>query len=189
VYRHNEIMHGYQVRIGQRYVEVHGTPGVPHELLRQAALSLHPATRAELGGTEPTADHFAVTVPGYVGLPTGAPVGMSFRPANPAGNGPRSVVIRLYAQSAATDVCFGTTECTPDGDGLTYLRYEEEHGFTVRHGSIDVLVLGGLSTDRALLRQAVLDARPATDDQLRRALPPQRPGTGIERFRDWLRSL
>ncbi|BCJ73323.1 hypothetical protein CS0771_28670 [Catellatospora sp. IY07-71] len=64
VYRHNEIMHGYQVRIGQRYVEVHGTPGVPHELLRQAARSLRPATEADLDGDfEPTADAEAPVTP------------------------------------------------------------------------------------------------------------------------------
>ncbi|MFI6596129.1 hypothetical protein ACIBHX_07770 [Nonomuraea sp. NPDC050536] len=35
-------------------------------------------------------------------------------------------------------ICFRTTECTPDGAGLTYVRDEDTHGYVVRHDQMIV---------------------------------------------------
>ncbi|WP_432974385.1 hypothetical protein [Dactylosporangium sp. CA-233914] len=194
VYRHNEIQHGYQVTAGRYYVTVLGTPGVSHDALRAAVTSLHPATAAELGpaGASLT-DVYAATVPGYTGQPMGIPPGMLYAPSDLTGGGALSVGIELRVSGARSgDLCFGTDECAADGPDLTYFRRHEQQGYVMHRGSVDVAVLGGLRVDRALLRQAVLDARPATDDELRRGLsvaPPRAPSTGLDRFRQWLRSL
>jgi hypothetical protein len=194
VYRHNEIQHGYQVTAGRDYVTVLGTPGVSHDALRAAVTSLHPATAAELG---PAGAGFtgvyAATVPGYTGQPTGIPPGMMYAPSDLTGSGALSVGIELRVSGASSgDPCFDTDECTADGPDLTYFRRREQQGYVMHRGSVDVAVLGGLRVDPALLRRAVLDARPATDDELRRGLPaapPRAPHTGMDRFRQWLRGL
>ena len=79
-------------------------------------------------------------------------------------------------------------ECTPDGLALTYVRTEDQHGYVMHRGSVDVRVMGGLRVDRALLRQAVQAARPATDAELRRAVPQLPPHGPLGRFAQWLRS-
>lgn len=191
VYRHNEIEHGYQVPVGRRYVTVVGTPAVDRDLLRAAASSLRPATAAELGGNQAQAGGiYAATVPGYVGQATGTPPGMVYAPADRTGNGVQSVAISLYVTYADGDsICFRTVECVPDGHGLTYVRNEDTHGYAVGRDRMNVRVLGGLRVDRSLLRQAALDARPATDEELRRALPPLEPREPIDHLRRWLRSF
>ena len=191
VYRHNEIVRGYQVPVGDLYVTVVGTPAVDHDLLRAAALSLHPATADELGGHhEQTGEYYAAAIPGYVGQVTGIPPGMLYTPADHTANGSQMVSISLYVTYAASDtICFGTTECTPDGAGLTYVRNEDTHGYVARRDEVNVRVLGGLRVDKTLLRQAALDARPATDDELRRALPPLEPSNLVDRLRQWLRKF
>ncbi|MEW9547155.1 hypothetical protein [Nonomuraea sp. NPDC050783] len=192
VYRHNEIQHGYQVRAGRRHVTVIGTPAVDRGLLRAAARGLHLATARELGGSglEQTGDYYAARIPGYRGQPAGAPPGMIYAPADRTGNGARTVMVTLYVTYAAgEDVCFDTVACAPDAGGLTYVRRRDTHGYVIRRGQVNVRVEGGLRTGRALLRQAALDARPATEEELRRALPPPEPHGPVERFRHWLRSF
>jgi hypothetical protein len=191
VYRHNEIAHGYQVPVGTLYVTVAGTPAVDRDLLRTAARSVHLATAAELGGNIPqTGGYYAATVPGYVAQAMGIPEGMMYMPADHTGSGAQAVSINLYVSYAQSDsICFETTQCSPDGDGLTYVRHADTHGFVVRRGEVDVKVYGGLRTDRALLRRAALDARPATDDELSHALPPLRPSSLTQRLRQWARRL
>lgn len=190
VYRHNEFEHGYQVPVGPVYVTVAATLAVDRDLVRIAARSVHVATVDEFGGHEQTGNYYAATVPGYTSQLAGAPAGLVYLPADHTGNGAQSVAITLHATDALSEsVCFDTTECTPDGAGLTYVRREDTHGFVLRRGRVNVRVLGGLRTDRALLRQATLDARPATDDELRRALPPPRPHSFLDRLRQWVRSF
>lgn len=190
VYRHNEIEHGYQVPVGHLYVTVVGTPAVDHDLLRAAALSLHMATADELGGhREQTGEYYTAAVPGYIGQVTGIPPGMLYAPADHIGNGAQSVSISLHVTYAASDsICFRTTECTPDA-GLTYVRNEDTHGYVIRRDEVNVQVLGGLRVDKTLLRQAALNARPATDEELRRALPPLKPRSLADRLRQWLRKF
>jgi hypothetical protein len=53
---------------------------------------------------------------------------------------------------------------------------------------VNVRVLGGLRVDKTLLRQAAVNARPATDEELRRALPPLKPHNLVDRLRQWLAS-
>ncbi|MEV4757544.1 hypothetical protein AB0J86_20865 [Micromonospora sp. NPDC049559] len=191
VYRYNEVAHGYQVPVGHRQVTVVGTPAVEHDLLRAAASSLRPATAAELGAQPNGAgEYYAATVPGYVGQVTGIPAGMLYAPADGTGNGARTVAITLYAAHAdGGAICFQTTECTPDGSGLTYVRNQDTHGYVARHGAVNVRVLGGPRVDRTLLRQAAVAARPATDAELRRALPAPTPRGALDRFREWLREF
>ena len=96
----------------------------------------------------------------------------------------------MYVSYAAgEDVCFGATQCLADGVGLSCVRHEADHGYVARHGDVNVWVLGGVRVDKALLRQAALDARPATDDELRNAVPPLPAHTPVQRLRQWLRTL
>ena len=166
-------------------------PAVDHDLLRAAALSLHLATADELGGHhEQTGEYYAAAIPGYVGQVTGIPPGTLYAPADYTGNGTQTVSISLYVTYAASDsICFGTTECTPDGAGLTYVRNEDTHGYAAGRDEVNVRVLGGLRVDKTLLRQAALDARPATDEELRRVLPPLEPSNLVDRLRQRLRKI
>lgn len=191
VYRHNEIEHGYQVPVDHLYVTVVATPAVDHDMVRAAALSLHQATVDELGGHPAQAgEYYAATVPGYIRQVTGIPPGMLYAPADHTGNGAQSVFISLSVGYAASDsICFRTIECTPDGAGLTYIRTDDAHGYVIRREQVDVRVVGGLRVDKTLLRQAALDARPATDAELRRALPPLKPRNPVDRLRLWLRKF
>jgi hypothetical protein len=116
---------------------------------------------------------------------------MLYAPGDGTGNGAQTVAIRLYVTYADGDsICFLTSECTPDGAGLTYVRNEDKtHGYVVRRNEVNVRVLGGLRVDKPLLRHAALDARPATDEELARALPPLKPVKLVDRFRQWLRNV
>ncbi|MFI5832686.1 hypothetical protein ACIA5A_03315 [Micromonospora sp. NPDC051300] len=188
VYRHNEIEHGYQVPVGRRYVTVVGSPAVGHDVLRAAARTLRLATVKELGGhQEQTGDYYVATVPGYVGQVGGIPPSMIYAPADHLGSGGQSVAVTLYVTYASGDeVCLGATECRAEA-GLTFVRSADTHGYVARHDDMNVRVMGGLRVDRALLRQAALDARPATDEELRRALPPLQPRNLVDHLRRWLR--
>src|SRR5204862_6314405 len=117
-----------------------------------------------------------------------APAGLEHTPPAPTGTGGRSVSISLHVSFAdSANSCFATTACTPDGNGLTYLRFQDSQGYVIRHGNVNVQVMGGLLVDKALLRRAALDARPATDEELRRMLPPPKPYGRVDRLRQWLR--
>ncbi|MFI6816590.1 hypothetical protein ACIBG7_29595 [Nonomuraea sp. NPDC050328] len=191
VYRHNANEHGYQVSVGRRFVTVIASPAVSHDLVRAAARTVRPATAGELGdGHEQTGAYYAVTVPGYRGRPSGTPPGMVYEPLDHAAAGPHSVTIALHVTYANDDsLCFLAVECTRDAAGLTYARHDDRHSFTVRRGGLDVRVEGGLKVAGTLLRQAALDARPVTDAELRRILPPLKPGDHLDRFRRWLRTF
>ncbi|MFI6918752.1 hypothetical protein ACIBIZ_02270 [Nonomuraea spiralis] len=191
VYRQGPVEHGYQVKVGRRHVAVIGSTAVGHDLLRSAARSLRPATTRELGADqEQTGDYYAAKIPGYTPGLTAMPPGMVYTPSDHTGNGAQSVRITLYVSIAdGDDLCFRTEECTPAGSGLTYVRTEDTHGYAVRRGTVNVRVLGGLRSDGKLLRQAALDARPATDGELRRVLPPPGPSTVLDCLRRWLRAI
>ncbi|WP_432958351.1 hypothetical protein [Micromonospora haikouensis] len=164
-------------------IVVSGTYGVDRELLRHAARTLRPASAA----LQDARDVFVADVPGYRGQPMGPPPGMSYEPADHM-SGPRSVVLTLTAVRAEFDAPCFQVRCTPEGGGLTYVRAEATHAYVLRRGGVDVQVTGGMAVDRALLRRAVLAARPATDEELLRALPPPPPDGPLDRLRTWLRA-
>ncbi|MEU8317202.1 hypothetical protein AB0C33_02435 [Nonomuraea sp. NPDC048881] len=189
VHRQGPVEHGYQVRVGRRYVTVVGSTAVPRDLLRSAARSLRPATARDLGDQEQTGDYYAARVPGYTPQLMGIPAGLVYMPSDHTGNGGQSVHITLSVSQADDDLCYLAQKCTPVGSGLTYVRREDTHGYAVRRGTVTVQVLGGLRVDAEPLRRAALDARPATDAELRRLLPPLEPRTPLDRLRRWLRTF
>lgn len=190
VYRHNDVQHGYQVHVDQAYVTVVGTAAVDRDVLRAAAKRLHLATADELGTIQQTGDYYAATIPGFHGQAAGPPPGMVYAPADDAGNGAQSVFITLSVSYEPSDgICFPPTTCTPDGTGLTYLRREDTHGYARRRGEMSVQLVGGLRVDKALLRQATLNARPATDDEIRRLFPAAKPHGIVDRLRQRLRTF
>lgn len=68
----------------------------------------------------------------------------------------------------------------------------DKHLYLSGHGSLEVTVTGGLGVDRALLRDAALSARRATDDELTAMLPPAPPPpttTVMDRARIWAKEL
>jgi len=72
---------------------------------------------------------------------------------------------------------------------VIFARTGDQYGYLVSRDAVPVQVMGGLRVDRALLRQAALAARPATDAELSRALArPPRTGPS-ERLRRWLRQF
>jgi hypothetical protein len=189
VYRDNGIHHGYQVAVGERHVSIAGSPSVPRDLLRAGATSIRPATTAELSGDPPTGEVYAVTIPGYLGKPTGIPRGMLYEPVDGAGGGAQSVSVQLdVAFGDLETFCRDARECATEGTGPTYARQEHTHGYAMRREDVTVIVVGGLRVDRALLRQAALDARPATYDELFLNLSPAPTKTRLDRILDWLRS-
>ncbi|MEV4639045.1 hypothetical protein AB0J80_17000 [Actinoplanes sp. NPDC049548] len=188
IYRHNEVEHGYQVTVGHRYVTVAGDAAVEHAALRAAALSLHPATAAELGGHEQTGEYFAARIPGFAGQVIGIPPGMQYEPVDRAYRGPSSVAVRLsVSYGDGRSVCVRVAECRTEGPGLRYVRREDHHGYAMSRGEVVVQVVGGLRVDPAVLRKAVGEARPATDEELGRALPQLPARTVGDRLRSWLR--
>ncbi|MFE9206402.1 hypothetical protein [Micromonospora sp. NPDC007230] len=185
-YVHGVVEHGYRVRRGAASVVVAGSLAVDRQLLRQAALTVRPATAAERATAAAPERMFVADVPGYRGQPMGIPPGMSYEPADHS-SGPQSVLISLHAVRAASDtICFQVI-CQPEGDGLTYVRGDATQGYVLRRGEVNVRVTGGVSVDRALLRQVALAARPATDAELLRALPPAPADGPLDRLRTWLR--
>ncbi|MBB4764632.1 hypothetical protein ACFQFC_10525 [Amorphoplanes digitatis] len=189
IYRHNEIEHGYQVTVGRLYVTIAGNAAVDHASLRAAALSLHPATAAELGGgRDQDGEYFAARIPGYVGQVMGIPPGMQYQPAEPADRGASSVAITLAVSNGdERSACVNAAQCRPEGPDLYYVRREDQHGYAIRHGDETVEVLGGLRVDAATLRQAARDARRTTDEELDRVLPQLPPQSFADRIRIWLR--
>ncbi|SBT41838.1 hypothetical protein [Micromonospora auratinigra] len=185
-YLRTVVEHGYVVPRGGVDVVVTGTPGVDRDLLRRAARTVRPATAKERGEQPTDRGVFAVDLPGYRAHALGMPPGLEYTPADHS-DGPGSVQIRLVAEAGTLDqACFQAT-CTPDGDGLTYLRGEDTHGYLLARGPVLVHALGGLGVDRALLRRTALAARPATDAELRRALPLPPPHGLVGGLRYWLR--
>jgi hypothetical protein len=96
-----------------------------------------------------------------------------YEPADHSGNGHQAVHISLTTASGLdpAGACIGAIECTPDADGIVFLRYEDQHGYVAQHGQVNVTVLGGMLVDIGLLRQAAVDARAASDDELRSLVP------------------
>jgi hypothetical protein len=185
VYRSNELVHGYLIREGAVWVAVDGTPAVDRDALRAAARSLHPATAEELHGRPQNGELYAATIPGYVQQEGSVDV---YEPVDGTGSGARSVSIQLSVAYAGGDtLCMPPAECTPDGNDLTYVRKEDMHGYVARRGKFDVTVMGGMRVDRALLRQAAVAARPATDAELSRVVPPLRPSRPVDYLRQLLR--
>jgi len=185
VYRSNELAQGYLVQEGAVWVAVVGTPAVDHDTLRAAAHSLHPATAAELGGRPPNSDDFAATIPGYVQQNGNVDV---YGPVD--GNGAAGVSIKLSVDYADGDaICAQPAECTPQDGNVTYVQGVDRRGYLVRRGQFDVAVMGGPRVDLGLLRQAALDARPATDAELSRVVPPSRRTSPVDYLRQLVRSL
>jgi hypothetical protein len=187
VYRRGVREHGYQIRRGDSAVVVAGSLAVRRELLRHAAARVRPATARELAALHVTDRLFVSDVPGYRGQAQGMPLGVSYTPADHTGD-PTSVLITFSAERTTTDqLCFQAT-CAAESGGLTYLRRPDQHGYALGRGEVHVVTTGGVSVDRALLRRATLDARPATDAELLRALPEPGGRGPLDRLRGWLRA-
>ncbi|WP_328375525.1 hypothetical protein OHQ88_13290 [Micromonospora zamorensis] len=186
VYLRGVVEHGYQVTRGDRGVVVLGSLAVDRDLLRRATRTLRPATAVDLPTEERPADLFVVDLPGYRAQPLGIPPGVGYAPADHTG-GAASVRVALHVTFAGQDLCFQAT-CTPEGAGLTYVRREDSHAYVLRRGDVDVGVTGGVSVDRSLLRDAALAARPASEDELLRALPPPPDRDLLDRLRAWLQT-
>ena len=88
---------------------------------------------------------------------------------------------------AEQDPCFQAA-CTSEGAGLTYVRREDGHGYVLRRGDVNVAVTGDVSVNRSLLRDAALAARPASQDELLRALPLPPDRDLLDRLRAWLQT-
>lgn len=177
VYRLGVVHHGYQVSRGDLAVVVAGTLGVDRQQLRDAVRTLRPATAAERGDLDSGTPLFAVDLPGYRGERTGIPTGTMYQPTDRTGSGSLSVHVHLTVYPAFADDYCAFAECAIESDGATYVRRDDTHGYVIRYGEVHVHVTGGLRVDRAFLRQVAHAARPATDAELLRALPPP-PATG-----------
>ncbi|MFF5232792.1 hypothetical protein [Dactylosporangium sp. NPDC000521] len=188
VYRRGVVEHGYQITSGQTLVVVAGPHVVDRQVLRAAAATVHPASPAELTALsfEEQQGIFFASSPGYILRKQGIPPGVRLEPSDPAAS-PQSVVIDVFSD-LSEDTC-GAATCTSEPGGLLYRRTEDTHGYVIARGHANVYAMGGLRVDKALLRQAALDARPATEDELRRSLPPPPPlsKNAMSRLRDWLR--
>ncbi|MFC5004795.1 hypothetical protein ACFPIJ_44085 [Dactylosporangium cerinum] len=186
IYRSGVVAHGYQVVVGKEIVVVAGTLAVDRQVLRATAGKVRPATPAELASLGfPGEELFTAEAPGYVPSAIGMPHGVQLQPSDPAA-APLSVMIDVYVDFSEQP-CGGFATCTPDTDGLQYRRVEDTHGYVVRRGNLNVYAMGGVGVDKALLRQAVLNARPVTDAELLRSLPPVPRKGLLDRLRAWLR--
>ncbi|GIF57408.1 hypothetical protein [Asanoa iriomotensis] len=187
VYRRGVVEHGYQVTVGDSTVVVSGSHAVDRTLLRAAARSARAGTAKDLPDFPGGGPFFVADVAGFRAQPLGIPPGVQYLRADHT-SGDQSVRIIVSAAPAAQgDPCFIST-CEPDGLDLTYLRRDDTHGYTHRHGDVLVTVEGGVSVDRALLRSTALAARPATDAELLHALPAAPPRDRFDRLRGWLRA-
>jgi hypothetical protein len=186
LYRRGATQHGYQVRKGAFTVEVVGTLAVDRKVLRGAVATLRLAKPPEGGTGNPAEAIFEADVPGYRGQPTGVPPGTIYSTADHTGGAGRVAIAMRADRINADGVCW-EAECVQDG-GMTYFRRADEHGYLQRRGDVDLIVSGGISIDRAVLREAIQTVRPATDQELMHALPPPPPGSVLDRLRTWLRS-
>ncbi|GIJ13195.1 hypothetical protein ACFFMR_25945 [Micromonospora andamanensis] len=186
VYLRGVVEHGYQVTRGDRGVVVLGSLAVDRDLLRRATRTLRPATAVDLPTEERPADLFVVGLPGYRAQPLGIPRGVGYAPADHTGNA-ASVRVALHVTFAGRHPCFQAA-CTSEGAGLTYVRREDSHGYVLRRGDVDVGVTGGVAVGRSLLRDVALAARPASEDELLRALPPPPDRDLLDRLRAWLQT-
>ncbi|MGC4749882.1 hypothetical protein ACLQ28_30110 [Micromonospora sp. DT201] len=186
VYLRGVVEHGYQMIRADRGVVVLGSLAVDRDLLRRATRTIRPATAVDLPTEERPADLFVVDLPGYRAQPIGIPRGVGYAPADHTG-GDASVRVALHVTFADQDPCFQAA-CTTEGNGLTYVRREDSHAYVLRRGDVHVAVTGGVSVDRSLLRDAALAARPASEDELLRALPPPPNRDLLDRLRAWLQA-
>mgnify|MGYP001259221190 CR=1 FL=1 len=186
VYRRGVIEHGYQLPMDDVLVEVSAPHTVDRRALREAVATLRRLTAKERAAFDHDADDlYTADVPGYRTRMLGMPPGTMLEPIDPAAY-PQGVHIDVYADWSE-DPCALAVECTMDRDGLWYRRFADRHGYAVRRGEVTVYAPGGLGVDRALLRTVILDARPASDDELLRALPPPPSTGGLDQLRRWLR--
>ncbi|MGX6604731.1 hypothetical protein ACWKSP_21755 [Micromonosporaceae bacterium Da 78-11] len=192
-YRSGNDVHGYEVRRGGWTVVVSGNTAVDRDALRAGARTAHRADATELAALKRHGDVFVAALPGYRVQPVGEPPGMQYEPQGHNG-GPESVQITVDASGGTeTGFCQGAT-CTPADDGLTYLVRDDPqqppptHGYLLTRDGTTVRVIGGLGVDKDLLRRTVLQARPATDQELVRGLPAPRDRTVVQRFRGWLKA-
>ncbi|WP_203906515.1 hypothetical protein [Rhizocola hellebori] len=169
------LYHGYQIRLGEVVVEVAGTLAVPRDDLRNAVAKVRPS------GTLFTTD-----IPGYQARVQGIPPGTMLE-AGGQGNGHLDVLISMQGMSMYDDyLCVPMQECEREEADLTYWREATSHGYVHRRGKTGVYIRGGLSVDRALLRETVLSARQMTDSEVLQAFPsaPLAPGLA-----NWIRSV
>lgn len=184
--------HQYVHRKGTVLLRVVGSHAVGRDLLRAAVLAARPAAEPGVYTTD---------IDGYVAGPA-ATTGARFLVAD--------VTERPFATDVTVSASPGSTEgecadfrknapehspyveCVDERPGLYYRRMADKHLYLTRHGSLQVTVTGGLGVDRAVLRDAALSARRATDDELTAMLPPATPPpttTFMDRARIWAKEL
>jgi hypothetical protein len=186
IYRRAVAHHGYQVVVGESIVVVSGPLEVDRRDLRAAAATVRRATPTELDALGfPGEELFTAEAPGYTPHAIGIPHGVQLQPADPKA-WPDSMLIDVYADTSAAP-CGGRASCTPDTDGLQYRTFEGFHGYVARRGELNVYAMGGVGVEKALLRRAVLDARPVTDAELLHSLPPVPKKGLLDKLRAWLR--
>ena len=171
-YRRGVVQHGYQVIVGQSIVVVAGPLVVDQKVLRAAAAKVRPATPAELNVLGfPGEDCCHRRGPGLRGPRPRHPARVTLEPSDLAA-APQSMLIDVFVDSSQdpsaapwrparrTAMAWGTPH-----RGHARLRRAPRRPRRVRP-------MGGVGVDRALLRRAALDARPVTDEELLRSLPP-----------------
>ncbi len=191
VYRAGADIHGYEVRRDGRTVVASGPRSVGREQLREGARTVRPAAAADLRAIGRAGEKglYVADIPGFRLAPLLAD-GVQFDPVGGSG-GPAAVGIMLATGQSAAQFCQGL-RCETAGD-LTYRHgtgsgaVEEYAGYLLARGSTTVQVTGGAAVDRAVLRDAVLAARPPTDKEILHALPPAHGRDPVAWWRSWLK--
>ncbi|WP_328476197.1 hypothetical protein OHA21_21280 [Actinoplanes sp. NBC_00393] len=192
VYRHAEQIHGYEVRRGAVTVEVSGPLAVDRQVLREGARTARPATAADLKRLGRTGEKglFMADIPGFRPDPI-LSEGVHFE-SLAGGGGPAAVLIMLGTGQPVDQFCRGRS-CATEPGGLVYRSPvlsrapEDQSGYLITRGATTVQVTGGANVDRALLRDAVLAARPPTNDEILTGLPAPQGRGPIARWRGWLK--
>jgi hypothetical protein len=164
--------HQYFHRKGTLLLRTVGTLAVDRDILRDAALTARPATEPGIYTTD---------IDGYEASLTGPPPSMLFLPKDKT-QVPLAKHVEVYASpvpEAGTCAAFQNSgapspylECVAESPDLHYQRMADKHLYFAQHGAMEVRVTGGLGVDRNLLRDAAVNARLATDDELMTILPP-----------------
>ncbi|KOV85357.1 hypothetical protein [Nocardia sp. NRRL S-836] len=131
----------------------------------------------------------AVTVPGYSATST-SPQGTHLTPDDRSLlPGARNISVGPRLGADPGECVYGAQVCEVESPTLLYERFTDTQDYVRNVGGMQFEVRGGLAVDRAVLRAAVLSARPATDDEALAMLPPPRPSTPDRSVRGAVREL
>lgn len=154
------VQHAYVHRVDGRRFVLKGPLSLDRKVLREAVLTVRP--------TSPPEGAFTATVTGYSKENAG-PDETVFSPDDKSG---LPKYIEVGVQLAEGRCGQFALACEVESPTLRYERYEDQHVYLRTAGDREIRALGGLSVGRDVLRAAVQNARPATDDDLRLMLPP-----------------